>query len=108
MTGGYIPAPTSVHGPVRETVKTQPMRGARTYDREIVRKPARPPLLLAGSHHGPSVTTTLSFLSNLRWHDSYLCPYQETKVLSTAVHSFFSLAGKVHVSCQLPSGADGW
>ena len=46
--------------------------------------------------------------SNLRRRDSYRCPYQETKVLSTAVHMFFSLAGKVHVSCQLPSGADGW
>jgi hypothetical protein len=40
--------------------------------------------------------------------DNYRCPYQETKVLSTAVHMFFSLAGKVHVSCQLPSCADGW
>jgi hypothetical protein len=37
----------------------------------------------------------------------YRCPYQETKVLRAAVHTFFSLAGKEHVSCQLPSVEDG-
>src|ERR1022692_3688412 len=46
--------------------------------------------------------------SNLHRRDSYRCPYQETKVLSAAVQTSFSLAGKVHVSCQLPSCADGW
>src|SRR6185437_10272585 len=39
---------------------------------------------------------------------SYRCPYQDMKALSTVVHTFFSLAGNVQVSCQLPSGADGW
>lgn len=39
--------------------------------------------------------------------DSLSAPYQATKVLSTAVHMSFSLPGKVHVSCQLPSGAIG-
>ena len=28
--------------------------------------------------------------SNLRRRDNYRCPYQETKVLSTAVHTSFS------------------
>jgi len=28
--------------------------------------------------------------SNLRRRDGYRCPYQETKVLSTAVHTSFS------------------
>ncbi len=54
MAGGYLAATTSVresvHGPTQEPIKIPGgAGGARTHDRQIMRKTDQSPLVLAGS-----------------------------------------------------------